>query len=1159
MRPLRLLCLLPLLILPLLGKVSLTPREKAWMEKHPTVRVALDPHQSPFSFFHEGRPQGLIWDYLRLVAKESGLRFTPVRVDDSRQCQEHLETLRVDLISFLTCRRDCEPTIHTRPYYHLTYYLYLRRDEIRDFSFLQMKGKRFAYVPKYFIASDFRMHFPMLEYQEYPSAEMALDAIVSHRSDITILPQLVARGYLEHPHFTSIGKFDFGIESVPASFATTPENAPLISIMDKALAAIPETLLLQIRKRWAYDFFDRQAHERSNLTQSDLRYLRSLPTLRFGGDPNWLPFEAFDEKGRYIGIVAEFLKTIERKLGVSIERIPSRSWDESIANLKSGRIDILSETIDSDLGKSFLFTQPYLSTPIVIVTRSDAPYVNGLDTMKGRRVGVIRNYGYLPKIRKAHPDLEYREFPDIHRAFQALHHRKIDALLVTYALANYHIKKMGYDELKIAGKTGLETQLAFAVSPQYPRLVEIVNKILDQIPEAEKREISRRWFESNIIVRTDYTVALLVLAFSLTILFIILYLVYYFRKESRRQRRLQKALRLLNERFEKISSNTEGALYELLLLPDDTVEILYVSSGFRHLFGIDASEAESRQVSIFDFLDPTEHRELFSRIRQAELGEYFEYEAQIRVGDASKWIRTSFYIHDRDPGSGLILIDGFTVDISQLKENEAQLIRERNRAEVATRAKSEFLSNMSHEIRTPMNAIIGFSELMESTPLDATQRRYLESIRLSSKNLLRLINDILDLSKIEAGKIELHYAPVDLHGLLAELERIFSLKLQKKRLRFILDEDEEIPRYLVLDETRLRQILFNLLGNAVKFTERGHIAIRTRLLKHDDAQGTVDLEICVEDTGIGIPPDQQKKIFEPFRQQDGQSSRKYGGTGLGLGISNKLATLMGGELLLESRPGEGSTFRLRLRGVHAAQAPAETGRETSPRYRFDGASILVVEDLELNHRYLRDALERLGASVTVATDGHEALQLLRERTFDLILMDLNMPGMDGYEAVRLIRDIPRYARLPILALSASVMPEEIERALGSGFDRFLEKPILLEELQEALAIYLPHTVERDEVPSKREGAAIDRSAWRPTPPDAEGVTQLHTALERLRHAYDSGSFDQMGQALDTLEALARNWRDPDFEHWCADLRDSLQQFDIEAMQELIDTLTEKSP
>ena len=426
----------------------------------------------------------------------------------------------------------------------------------------------------------------------------------------------------------------------------------------------------------------------------------------------------------------------------------------------------------------------------------------------------------------------------------------------------------------------------------------------------------------------------------------------------------------------------------------------------------------------------------------------------------------------------LKLFSEMLVNIRTRVDLEKQLIVEKERAEQANQAKSVFLANMSHEVRTPLNGIIGFMDLLKSTPINKLQQQYLENVDISARTLLSIVNDILDLSKIEAGKLELDLVKTDLIEFMQESAEILKYQASEKNLELTVDIAPDMPRYGVIDPLRLRQVLVNLLSNAVKFTEQGSVVLAVSVDELDSSSGR--FRFSVTDTGMGITGEQKKQIFKAFSQGDATVTRRFGGTGLGLVISNLLVQKMGGTIELDSRYGEGSSFAFSLdiyyekhdmepdlpdreRDSHSGgeqdDKPGSATEYYARRKRNTGnPRILVVDDNALSLLLIRKTIEQVMPSVTVlrASNGKEALEWLKVEVPDLLLMDIQMPVMDGIETTKRIRQSEREGeRLPVVALSSGIHDAEVEACRTAGVDDFLEKPIRRNELKKRLNRFLP--------------------------------------------------------------------------------------------------------
>lgn len=387
--------------------------------------------------------------------------------------------------------------------------------------------------------------------------------------------------------------------------------------------------------------------------------------------------------------------------------------------------------------------------------------------------------------------------------------------------------------------------------------------------------------------------------------------------------------------------------------------------------------------------------------------------------------------------------------IEELKEAELAALKSKN-------AKDEFLANMSHELRTPLNALIGFGNLLDGTDLNANQKEYVEIIRSSGYNLLYIVNDVLDLSKIEAGKLTIAHRPFNLYDLFTRIKKMFSATIQEKGLVYSYFIDERIPKHVVGDPDRLQQIFINLISNAIKFTSEGGIEVSAGIIWIDEEQKFYKLSFTVKDSGIGIPKDKIATIFERFEQLEQGAQRQHGGTGLGLTIVKNLVERMGGSISVYSHVNEGAEFNFTCILERAERIEEAVNSEVSATYSFENYRVLVVEDNKANQVLLKHIFSKHNLAPRVIDNGQEAVNLLRKEVFDLVLMDIQMPVMDGYTAIALLRG-DLYLKTPVIAMTAYVSESEVQKCLEAGFSDYMAKPVDEELLVQKMAFYLKPT------------------------------------------------------------------------------------------------------
>lgn len=558
----------------------------------------------------------------------------------------------------------------------------------------------------------------------------------------------------------------------------------------------------------------------------------------------------------------------------------------------------------------------------------------------------------------------------------------------------------------------------------------------------------------------DFT-GLFTVALSLGIVATFVYLMRRHLAERLKAERLQARLAAIVESSDDaiLSKNLNGVIQTW-------------NAGAQRLFGYRAEEVVGRSVTLL--LPPErlhEEEQILARLRNGQRVEHME---TVRMTKGGRRIDISLTVSPvKDRNGRVIGASKIARDITDRKRAESELKAAKEAAEAANVAKSRFLANMSHELRTPMNAILGMTGLALGEDLPSTLRDYLQTVKQAADGLLELLNEILDLSRIEAGGLQLESTPFDLGKTVEQVVKTFGVRAHEKGLELVCNPGN-VPTQLAGDPLRLRQVLVNLVGNAVKFTSQGTVVVSTAVEVLEEE--SVVVQFAVADTGIGIAPDDQERIFAPFTQADASITRRYGGTGLGLTISRRLVDLMGGRIWLESVPGKGSIFRFTARlgrqdrceeepapGIQEqamkTSRPAGTTPAEAPSRLL---RVLLAEDTPANQKLFTYILSKRGHAVQVAEDGQQALESLGRYDFDVVLMDVQMPVMDGLAATRAIRKLadPRKARVPIIALTAHALTGDADRCLGAGMDGYVSKPIDRGELIERVELLAAAVPER---------------------------------------------------------------------------------------------------
>jgi PAS domain S-box-containing protein len=800
------------------------------------------------------------------------------------------------------------------------------------------------------------------------------------------------------------------------------------------------------------------------LSSGEQAFLSEHPVLRLGIGVAFPPFQYVDEvDGRPVfkGMASDYVKLLEERLGVRMEPVFGIPFKEALAMGRRGEIDVFPCVAETPERREFLrFTRPYLSYPLVLITRNGAPFIGSLEDLHGKTVAVIKALANYSKLANdlSHVDMRFHFVEDVPAKLKAVSLGEADACIANLAVAGYLINKLGLSNLKVAAPTPWEeNRLAMAVRGDWSELVPILQKAIDSITLEESGKIKGGWiglryedpFNLVSVKRWFYTFGLL---FAGVVCVAVVWIVVL-RREVARRKRAENALREGEERLRTLINSTP----DIVCFKDGHGRWLEANETDMEMLGLKgieyhgktdkelAQEAAPMYGPVFAMCQKSD--EVAWRTRALSRGE--EIIPLVSGGYKVFDVIKVPVFHENGARKGLVVLGR---DITERKITEEELLRAKEEAESANRSKSEFLANMSHEIRTPLNGILGMLQLMKTTEIDSEQEEYVVNAIQSSRRLTRLLSDILDLSRVEAGRLVISNEPFSFSEVMASLEHLFTPAAKQKRLKLRFDLSPEIPERLCGDAFRLQQVLSNLLGNAIKFTDSGEVRVESHPLP-GAGQDEQRILFTVSDTGIGIPDDVLDSLFNAFTQAENYYERRYQGAGLGLAITKQLVTLMGGTMSVVSTVGEGSTFSFPLPfqvvdgGILEAVEDKTTWPETA-------CNVLLAEDDAISSFATKRLLEKMGCTVTVAEDGMQALDALSREAFDVVLMDAQMPHLDGIKATKTIRNGDAgkdRANVPIVALTAYAMDGDKERFLAAGMDAYVSKPVEMEALKEVFS------------------------------------------------------------------------------------------------------------
>ncbi|WP_434596620.1 transporter substrate-binding domain-containing protein [Pseudomonas sp. R4-83] len=1038
--------------------VMLDRPQRQWLlERNELVLGTSAPDYPPFDMTVSGKDyEGLTADYAGLLSQATGL---PIRVQRFPSRDAAIRALldgQVDLLGTANGFEASNANLAlSTPYAFDQPVLVTREDETRSLS-EGLAGLRLSMVYHYLPLPEIKALYPKALITCYPSYQNAINAVAFDQADVFLGDTLsthymINKGYLNNVRMANFGKQ----EAQGFSFAVRRSNPQLLSIIDHVLKAVPASERDSIAKRWSAGSDLLLSEQKPQLTEREEAWLKQHPVVSVVVNEAFAPLTFFDNDGNFRGISADLLELIRLRTGLRFEIRRSRNDAEMIEQIDRHQADLIAALLPSEEREKHLsFSRPYLENSYVLLTRKSADGPTNLGQLRGKQLAIAQGNPMVDYLREEYPRIHLIETADTFSAVSLLAEGRVDGAVNSLVIANYFISSRIFNQpLQITTTIGT-SQAAFslATARDNTELTSIINKALLSIAPDELGVINGRWrgystASQNIWHNYQRLFYQVILGACLLLLLLLAWNAYMRHQIKQRQA----AERALNDQLEFMRSLVDGTPHPIYVR-DRQGLLQSCNESYLEAFAAKREDVIGKSV-IEGTLSNAFEAHAFHADYQRVVAEGMPMvvDRPLHIGNRRLTIYHWILPYRNSSGAVQGIIGGW-IDISERRQLFDELRAAKEQADEANRAKSTFLATMSHEIRTPMNAVIGMLELtLKRMDQQHPDRSSIDTAYHSAKDLLGLIGDILDIARIESGRLSLCPERVNLVDTVASVTRIFDgLARQKNLVLQTVLNPPELAVDVYLDPLRFKQVLSNLVSNAIKFTEQGHVRITLDLI-NTEVPGRALMQLTVQDSGVGINAEDQQRLFAPFAQAQNSHRQARSGAGLGLVISRNLCEMMGGQLQLSSQPGIGTQVCITLAVETLPAQVSASKNEAVIKTARTPLCVLVVDDHPANRLLMCQQLEFLGHRFSVAENGCVGLQLWQAGHFDLVIVDCNMPLMNGYELTRAIRQHEAQTRCPpctVLGFTANAQPEEVQRCKQAGMDDCLFKPLSLSLLSE---------------------------------------------------------------------------------------------------------------
>ncbi|WP_213026196.1 transporter substrate-binding domain-containing protein [Pseudomonas sp. Seg1] len=1038
--------------------VAFEQSQRQWLQTRSELILGTSaPDYPPFDMTVSGHDyEGLTADYVGLLSQSTGL---PIRVKRFPSRDAAIRALvdgQVDLLGTANGYEANNANLAlSAPYANDQPVLVTREDDTRSLT-NGLAGLRLSMVYHYLPLHEVKALYPKALITCYPSYQNAINAVAFDQADVFLgdtisTHYMINKGYLNNVRMANFGKQD----AHGFSFAIRRNNPQLLDIVDTVLKAVPRSERENIAKRWSAGSDLLLTDQKLQLTEREETWLKQHPVVKVVVNEAYAPLTFFDSGGNFRGISADLLELIRLRTGLRFEIHRSRNDAEMIRQIDSHQADLIAALLPTaEREKTLDFSRPYLENSYVLLTRKSADSPTNLGQLKGKQLAIAQGNPMVEYLRREFPRIQLIETADTFSAVSLLAEGHVDGAVNSLVIANYFISSRIFERaLQITTTIGTgQAAFSLVTARDNTDLGSIINKALLSISPEELGVINGRWrgysTASQNIWRNYQRQFYQVIIGACLLLLLLLAWNAYMRHQIKQRKAAERAL---NDQFEFMRSLVNGTPHPIYVR-DRQGLLQSCNDSYLEAFNAKREDVIGKSVIQGTLSNAFEAHAFHADYQRVVAeGTPLLLDRPLHIGNRRLTIY-HWILPYRDSSGDVQGIIGGWIDISERRQLFEELRTAKEQADEANRAKSTFLATMSHEIRTPMNAVIGMLELtLRRMDQQHPDRSSIDTAYHSAKDLLGLIGDILDIARIESGRLSLCPERVNLVDTVTSVARIFDGLARQKNLALqVIFNPPDMAVDVHLDPLRFKQVLSNLVSNAIKFTEQGHIRITVDLMTTDMTERAL-MQLSVQDSGIGIAAEDQQRLFEPFAQAENSHQQARSGAGLGLVISRNLCEMMGGQLQLSSQPGIGTQVCVSL-PLETLPAQVSTAKdEPSIKTSQTPLRVLVVDDHPANRLLMCQQLEFLGHHFSIAENGRSGLKLWQEGGFDLVIVDCNMPLMNGYELTRAIRQQELQNRCPpciVLGFTANAQPEEIQRCKQAGMNDCLFKPLSLSLLSQ---------------------------------------------------------------------------------------------------------------